>query len=87
MQLRAEAAGRVLASGVTAEPPTRSAASLRWRAWAETAGVSIDYYTRLERGNLAGASESVLDAMTGAPAWIRNGRADILAANALGRAL
>jgi hypothetical protein len=27
------------------------------------AGVSIDYYVRLERGNLAGASESVLDAL------------------------
>ena len=27
------------------------------------AGVSIDYYTRLERGNLNGASESVLDAL------------------------
>ena len=26
------------------------------------AGVSVDYYVRLERGNLAGASESVLDA-------------------------
>jgi hypothetical protein len=99
------------------------------------AGVSVDYYTRLERGNLAGASESVLDAlaralqldeaerahlfdlaraahgssgaarrrpgsgrvrpgvqrvldaMGGAPAWIRNGRADVLAANSLGRAL
>ena len=99
------------------------------------AGVSVDYYTRLERGNLAGASESVLvalaralqldeaeqthlfdlaraantspaasrrrstspnrvrpsvqrvlDALT-APAWIRNGRADVVATNALGRAL
>ena len=28
------------------------------------AGVSVDYYTRLERGNLAGVSESVLDALT-----------------------
>ena len=27
------------------------------------AGVSVDYYVRLERGNLAGASESVLDAL------------------------
>ena len=99
------------------------------------AGVSVDYYTRLERGNLAGASESVLDAlaralqldeserahlfdlaraanaspatrrqstparrvrpgvqrvldaMTEAPAWVRNGRADVLATNRLGRAL
>jgi hypothetical protein len=31
--------------------------------------------------------QRVLDAMTGAPAWVRNGRADMLAANALGRAL
>ena len=27
------------------------------------AGVSIKYYTRMERGNLAGVSESVLDAV------------------------
>jgi hypothetical protein len=27
------------------------------------AGVSVDYYTRLERGNLNGVSESVLDAL------------------------
>jgi len=27
------------------------------------AGVSVDYYTRLERGNLKGVSESVLDAL------------------------
>ena len=26
--------------------------------------MSVDYYTRLERGNLAGVSESVLDAPT-----------------------
>lgn len=97
------------------------------------AGVSVDYYVRLERGNLAGASDSVLDslanalqldeaerehlfdlartapasrtrkarpkqvvrpavqqvldAFTEAPAWVRNGRHDILAANLLGRAL
>jgi transcriptional regulator with XRE-family HTH domain len=98
------------------------------------AGVSVDYYTRLERGNLAGASDTVLealaralqlneverahlfalaraahsssprrrrraqqqrvranvqhmlDAMTAAPAFVRNGRLDILAANRLGRA-
>ena len=98
------------------------------------AGVSIDYYIRMERGSLAGASESVLDAladalrldeaerthlyalarasagraprrkrtpsagvrpamqqvldaMTDAPAWVRNGRHDILAMNQLARAL
>lgn len=27
------------------------------------AGVSLDYYIRLERGNLRGASDSVLDAL------------------------
>ena len=97
------------------------------------AGVSVDYYVRLERGNLAGASDSVLDAIANtlqlneaereylhdlartsgpgvkrnmkakstvrpavqqvldaisdAPAWVRNGRHDILAANRLARAL
>ena len=112
----------------------RRVAGLRREEVALLAGVSVDYYTRLERGNLGGASESVLDAlaralqldeaerthlfdlaraanatpgtrrrpasqrirpgvqrvldaMTGAPAWIRNGRADVLAANRLGRAL
>ncbi|WP_136041895.1 MULTISPECIES: helix-turn-helix transcriptional regulator [unclassified Microbacterium] len=99
------------------------------------AGVSVDYYTRLERGDLSGASGSVLDAlatalqldeaetahlfdlaraanaspivrtprkksgelrasilrlldaMTEAPAVVRNNYFDYLAANALGRAL
>jgi transcriptional regulator with XRE-family HTH domain len=30
------------------------------------ASVSADYYTRLEKGNLAGVSDSVLDAVAGA---------------------
>jgi hypothetical protein len=107
---------------------------LRREEVAVLAGVSVPYYTRLERGNLSGVSESVLealaralqlddaerahlfdlagaaqpaapkrrrrtqqrvrpsvqrmiDAMTGAPALVQNGRLDILAANALGRAL
>jgi len=96
------------------------------------AGVSVEYYTRLERGNAQGVSESVLeslaralqldeaerahlfdlarrttatparrrpaqrvrpglqqllDAMTDVPAFVQNGRLDVLAANALGRAL
>ncbi len=98
------------------------------------AGVSVDYYTRLERGNINGVSDGVLealaralqldeaerahlfdlaraagpaaprprrrpaqrirpsvqrllDAMTAAPALAQNGRLDVLAANALGRAL
>ena len=95
------------------------------------AGVSVDYYIRLERGNLNGVSERVLDALArafqldeaerahlfdlaratprtrrrptrhrvrpgvqrildalvGAPAFVFNGRLDILAANQLGHAL
>ncbi len=112
----------------------RRVSGLRREEVALLAGVSVDYYTRLERGNLAGASESVLealtralqldeaerahlfdlaraanatastrrrpaaqrirpvvqrilDAMSGAPAMVRNGRLDYLAANRLGRAL
>jgi transcriptional regulator with XRE-family HTH domain len=112
----------------------RRVAGLRREEVALLAGVSVDYYTRLERGNLAGASDSVLeslaralqldeaerahlfdlaraanstaatrrrpaaqrvrpgvqrilDAMTDAPALLRNGRSDYLAANRLGRAL
>ena len=105
---------------------------LRREEVALLAGVSVDYYTRLERGQLTGASETVLDALaralqlddaerdhlfdlahaadatqstasiltptlrpsvqrvldsiTAAPAFVRNGRMDILAANRLGRA-
>ena len=111
----------------------RRVAGLRREEVAMLAGVSVDYYVRLERGNLAGASDSVLDAVattlkldeaereylfdlaraagpgrarparttrsvrpavrqvldaiTEAPAWVRNGRHDILAANTLSRAL
>ncbi|MFB6847599.1 helix-turn-helix transcriptional regulator [Streptomyces sp. NPDC056373] len=113
----------------------RRVPGLRREEVAMLAGVSIDYYVRLERGQLAGASEEVLDAlgqalqlddaerahlrdlaaaqrrrpprraarkrktavpasltrvldsMTEAPAFIRNGRLDILAVNPLGRAL
>ena len=36
---------------------------LRREEVALLAGVSVDYYNRLERGNLAGVSESVLDAL------------------------
>jgi transcriptional regulator with XRE-family HTH domain len=115
----------------------RRVAGLRREEVAMLAGISVDYYTRLERGNLAGVSESVLDAlaralqldeaerthlfdlaraanttvtaartrrrptrqharpgvqrildaMSTAPAYVRNGRLDILAANQLGRAV
>jgi transcriptional regulator with XRE-family HTH domain len=114
---------------------SRRVPGLRREEVAMLAGVSVDYYVRLERGNLAGASEAVLesiaralqldeaerghlfalaraanstgvqrrrrpapqrarpgiqrllDAITDAPAWVRNGHMDLLAANRLGRAL
>jgi transcriptional regulator with XRE-family HTH domain len=114
----------------------RRVAGLRREEVSLLAGVSVDYYTRLERGNLTGASDSVLEAlaralqldeaerahlfdlaraantsaatarsrrrpapqlragvqrlldtMTMAPAYVRNGRLDILGANPLGRAV
>ncbi|MCO8273779.1 helix-turn-helix transcriptional regulator [Actinoplanes sp. TRM 88003] len=118
-------------AGLPAYGTTRRVPGLRREEAAMLAGVSVDYYTRLERGNLSGVSESVLealarafrlddaerehlydlaaksprparrrttpavrpavqhllDAMTGAPAYVRNGRLDILAVNPLGRAV
>ena len=113
----------------------RRVPGLRREEVAVLAGVSVPYYTRLERGDMSGVSESVLealaralqlddaerahlfhlaraaqpaaaprrrrqsrqrvrppvqhilDAMTGAAAFVRNGRLDVLAANQLGRAL
>lgn len=111
----------------------RRVAGLRREEVALLAGMSVDYYVRLERGNLSGASDAVLeslahalqlneaerahlydlaraatpsgrrptvtasrvrptivrmlDSMHGVPAYVRNGRFDILAANALGRVL
>ena len=41
----------------------RRVPGLRREEVATLAGVSVDYYNRMERGNLAGASESVLDAL------------------------
>ncbi|HYJ49098.1 MAG TPA: helix-turn-helix transcriptional regulator [Microbacterium sp.] len=120
-------------AGLPAYGGNRRVAGLRREEVAMLAGVSVDYYVRLERGNLAGASDSVLDAIANtlqldeaereylhdlartsgpgvkrnmkakstvrpavqqvldaisdAPAWVRNGRHDILAANRLARAL
>ena len=112
----------------------RRVPGLRREEVALIAGVSVQYYTRMERGDLSGVSEPVLDAlagalqldeverahlndlaraartttpprrrpakhhvrpsvqrildaMTAAPAYVRNGRGDILAANQLGYAL
>jgi transcriptional regulator with XRE-family HTH domain len=122
-------------AGLPAYGGNRRVSGLRREEVAMLAGVSVDYYVRLERGNLSGASESVLDAVattlqlddaereylfqlakasgpanprrsrprtpatvrpavqqvlnaiTESPAWVRNGRHDIIAANAMGRAL
>jgi len=111
----------------------RRVPGLRREEVASLAGVSIAYYTKLERGDAAGVSDTVLDALARAlqlddaerahlfdlaraqnttvrsrrrrspqrirpgvqrlldsimaPAMVRNGRMDILAANELGRAL
>lgn len=114
----------------------RRVPGLRREEVSRLAGLSVDYYTRVERGNLSGVSDSVLDAIaralqldqaehdhlydlarsakapprrtkprsdatatvrpelqylldavTGAPAFIANNRMDILAANTLGYAL
>lgn len=123
-------------AGLPAYGGHRRVPGLRREEVALLAGVSVDYYTRLERGNLGGVSDTVLqavsralqldeaehahlfdlaraantsaaarkarrparsqvrpavqrvlDAMTTAPAYVRNGRLDVLAANALGRAV
>jgi transcriptional regulator with XRE-family HTH domain len=122
-------------AGLPALGGARRVPGLRRGEVAMLAAVSVEYYTRLERGNLAGVSEDVLeaisralqldeaerahlfdlaraartssrprrrnvlkqlirpsvqlalDAITGAPAFVGNGRLDILAANPLGYAL
>jgi transcriptional regulator with XRE-family HTH domain len=122
-------------SGLPVYGAKRRVPGLRRGEVAMLAGVSVEYYTRMERGSLAGVSESVLEAVaralqlddaeqahlhdlarasspgsrprrrarpaqsvrqsvqltlnaiTNAPAFVRNGRLDILAANPLGYAL
>jgi hypothetical protein len=49
--------------GITAYG-SRRVAGLRRGEVAALAGVSVEYYTRLERGNLGGVSDSVLDALS-----------------------
>ncbi|MFJ2406414.1 helix-turn-helix transcriptional regulator [Streptomyces xanthochromogenes] len=121
-------------AGLPAYGGNRRVKGLRREEVAVLAGVSVDYYVRMERGSLAGASDGVLealasalqldeaerdhlfhlarpsgapsgprrrrpavtvrstlrqvlDAIADAPAWIGNGRYDVLATNQLGRAL
>ncbi|PXA68769.1 helix-turn-helix transcriptional regulator [Cryobacterium arcticum] len=45
---------------------TRRVPGLRRNEVAVLAGVSVEYYSRVERGNLAGVSDAVLDALAGA---------------------
>jgi transcriptional regulator with XRE-family HTH domain len=51
------------AAGLTTRGDERRVPGLRREEVAVLAGVSVDYYVRLERGNLGGASDSVLDAL------------------------
>ncbi|TCU87627.1 transcriptional regulator with XRE-family HTH domain [Curtobacterium sp. PhB191] len=53
-------------AGVKTFGTRRRVTGLRREEVARLAGVSIDYYTRLERGNLQGVSDSVLEAVAGA---------------------
>jgi transcriptional regulator with XRE-family HTH domain len=57
--------GRITPEQAGVEPygGRRRVPGLRREEVARLAGVSVDYYTRLERGNLTGVSDSVLDAI------------------------
>jgi transcriptional regulator with XRE-family HTH domain len=51
-------------AGLPAYGGNRRVSGLRREEVAMLAGVSVDYYVRLERGNLSGVSESVLEALS-----------------------
>jgi transcriptional regulator with XRE-family HTH domain len=119
-------------AGLPAYGRNRRVTGLRREEAAMLAGISVEYYTRLERGSTAGASDEVLegisralqldeaerahlfdlvraatsaarrrpsreqvrpviqqvlDAMPQTPAYVRNGRLDLLASNPVGAAL
>lgn len=50
-------------AGLSNYSPSRRVPGLRRSEVADLAGVSVEYYAQLERGNLAGVSDSVLDAL------------------------
>ena len=52
-------------AGLTTYNRNRRVPGLRRSEVADLAGVSVEYYAELERGNLAGDSDSVLDASPG----------------------
>src|SRR5947199_5174424 len=56
---------------------SRRVPGLRRGEVAELAAVSIEYYTRLERGNLEGVSEGVLEGVSRALQLDDSGRADL----------
>lgn len=58
-------------AGVEPSGGRRRVPGLRRDEVARLAGLSVDYYTRVERGNLTGVSESVLDAVSRALALDR----------------
>jgi transcriptional regulator with XRE-family HTH domain len=120
-------------AGLPAYGTNRRVSGLRREEAAMLAGISVEYYTRLERGNIRGVSDEVLEGIARAlqldeaershlfdlvrapsstsparrqpsrervrpsvqqildsmtmPAYVRNGRLDVLAANPLGAAL
>ncbi|WP_213282420.1 helix-turn-helix domain-containing protein [Cellulomonas hominis] len=51
------------AAGLTAYAANRRVPGLRRSEVADLAGVSVEYYAQLERGDLAGVSDGVLDAL------------------------
>jgi transcriptional regulator with XRE-family HTH domain len=53
-------------AGLSNYSRSRRVPGLRRSEVADLAGVSVEYYAQLERGNLVGVSESVLDALGGA---------------------
>jgi transcriptional regulator with XRE-family HTH domain len=53
-------------AGLTLYGRNRRVPGLRREEVARLAGLSVDYYTRLEKGNLGGASDGVLEAIAGA---------------------
>jgi transcriptional regulator with XRE-family HTH domain len=51
-------------AGMTPFPGMRRVAGMRREEVAYLAGISVDYYTRLERGRVQGISEEILDAVS-----------------------
>ena len=56
-------------AGLTIYGGNRRVPGLRREEVAMLAGVSADYYTRLEKGNLSGVSDTVLEAIAEALQW------------------